>query len=180
MTSSTMTEDSQNPTEIAVESQSGFFSLSGYKFMSKLLVINVFILKLLGGYTKAIGAGFACPDWPLCFGRVFPTFEQWQTVPGLWAEYFHRVVAGIVILQVIYLFIVGIQQKDNLPQFKNLVTALLVVVILQSIIGGITVFSYYPELLFLQPIIITAHLGMATITFGVILYNYWVTNSIIQ
>jgi heme a synthase len=153
------------------------FSIKGYHTTSKLLIPNVFIVILLGGYTKAVGAGFACPDWPLCFGRIIPTIEQFRTVPYLWTEYFHRVGALIVSLMIVYLLISGIVNQKVFPNFRKITIGFFIVIVLQSVLGGLTVFSYYPEWMFLQPILVTAHLGMASITFGYTLYNYWLIDS---
>ncbi|MHA2172479.1 MAG: COX15/CtaA family protein, partial [Candidatus Kariarchaeaceae archaeon] len=37
-----------------------------------MLVITTYTLILMGGYMKAIGAGLACPDWPLCYDKFIP------------------------------------------------------------------------------------------------------------
>jgi len=61
----------------------GFFALCGATFS----------LIVLGALVRAHGAGLACPDWPLCFGRVVPAFDL-----RVGFEWTHRAVAGGVAL----------------------------------------------------------------------------------
>jgi cytochrome c oxidase assembly protein subunit 15 len=46
-------------------------------------------LIVLGALVRAHGAGLACPDWPLCFGNVIPTFDL-----RIAFEWSHRAIAG--------------------------------------------------------------------------------------
>jgi cytochrome c oxidase assembly protein subunit 15 len=52
-----------------------------------------FGLIVLGALVRAHGAGLACPDWPLCFGRWIPAFDL-----RVGFEWTHRLVAGGVAL----------------------------------------------------------------------------------
>ena len=61
----------------------GFFGLCG----------ATFLLIVLGALVRAHGAGLACPDWPLCFGNLVPSFDL-----RVGFEWTHRVVAGSVAL----------------------------------------------------------------------------------
>ena len=45
----------------------------------------------LGVLTRAMNAGLACPDWPLCFGDVIPDYH-----PQVYLEFIHRAVAGLM------------------------------------------------------------------------------------
>ncbi|MGH2453645.1 MAG: heme o synthase [bacterium] len=57
-----------------------------------LLTIGLTLLVIaLGGVVRATGAGLACPDWPLCHGRLVPPLERLVLI-----EYSHRVVASLV------------------------------------------------------------------------------------
>lgn len=50
-------------------------------------------LIVLGALVRAHAAGLACPDWPLCFGEVVPSFDLKVAF-----EYTHRATAGTVSL----------------------------------------------------------------------------------
>jgi cytochrome c oxidase assembly protein subunit 15 len=55
------------------------------------LCAATFGLIVLGALVRAHGAGLACPDWPLCFGRLVPAFDLRVAF-----EWSHRAVAGAV------------------------------------------------------------------------------------
>ncbi|MEO0144820.1 MAG: hypothetical protein ABIL49_03640 [candidate division WOR-3 bacterium] len=104
--------------------------------MKKLLIITIIftiILLTLGIITAAFGACLGCPDWPLCYGSVLPP-EQFVAK----LEYYHRLFAAIVgILSII----VGILYFKN----QKLLSSLLIVLIIsQILIGGLTVILKMP------------------------------------
>jgi cytochrome c oxidase assembly protein subunit 15 len=55
------------------------------------LCAATFALIVLGALVRAHGAGLACPDWPLCFGRLVPAFDLRVAF-----EWSHRAVAGSI------------------------------------------------------------------------------------
>ena len=141
-------------------------SVKRYELFSLILTIGVYILILLGGYTKSIGAGLACLDWPLCDGQIFPIDRIGD--PLFWAEYIHRVWAALMGLLMVFLFFASNSMKKIIPELKNVTIGLILLVVIQSIFGGLTV------LYKLDPIIITGHLGLGVFTLIVTLYNYWI------
>ena len=50
-------------------------------------------LLCLGSVVHATGASLACPDWPTCFGTMFP-----EMTGGVFWEHLHRLVAGGLVL----------------------------------------------------------------------------------
>jgi len=146
--------------------------VNNYHFLSKFLSIGVYLLILLGGYTKSIGAGLACLDWPLCDGQLFP-FDRIND-HGFWAEYIHRVWAAIMGLLIVYLFFRSRQMSKIIPRLSKVSIALIILVILQSIMGGLTVLYH------LDAIIVTGHLGLGVFTFTITLYNYAIVNEYVR
>lgn len=137
-----------------------------YEQFSLFTAIGVYVLILLGGYVKAIHAGLACPDWPLCHGQIFPV-DQIDN-PGVWAEYIHRLVAAVMAICMVILFFMARKLSAEVNELKNVTLGFVILVIIQSVMGGLTV------LYTLHPLIVTGHLGLGTLTFMVTIYNYWV------
>lgn len=58
-----------------------------FKFLSGGLLLVI----AMGVLTRAMNAGLACPDWPLCFGDVIPDYH-----PQVYLEFIHRATAGVM------------------------------------------------------------------------------------
>ena len=128
------------------------------KKTSLLIAILTLFLVGLGGYVRATGAGLACPDWPLCFGRVIPEMEG-----GVFQEVFHRFVAGIVSLLILFLAFKVKQVKESHQLLWKTIVVLLVLLVAQIILGGLTV------IMLLNPFIVTAHLLLGTLVLQIML-----------
>lgn len=134
-----------------------------YEYIAGLTLALKYIVMLLGTYTSAIGAGLSCPDWPTCYGTWVP-FLQPDIIANspytsfqIFAEWAHRGLAMTA-----GLFIVGtavgtwiVYPDDTLVKWSA-TTALLLLPI-QVLLGGLTVTEN------LEPIIVTTHLGVATL-----------------
>jgi len=66
----------------------GFFST-----LATHLVVALVALVVIGGATRVMQAGLACPDWPLCYGRWLPGGQMNLQV---FLEWFHRLDAFLV------------------------------------------------------------------------------------
>lgn len=129
-----------------------------YRRWTYVVVVSTFLLMLLGGYVKAIGAGLSCPDWPLCYGKVFPFFDGNVYPYSPWmifVEWFHRLWASLVGFFFLYSVIQSREYSTEIPILPRLGYLGLILFAVQVILGGLTVESGLEEL------IVVFHLGNA-------------------
>ncbi len=104
--------------------------LKYYKYM----IIEVIGLIVLGALVRAMDAGLACPDWPLCFGDIIPDF-QFQ----VYLEFLHRALAGLIAIACFILNIKLIRNKNIPITIKNICWLSLGILCAQIVMGGLTV-----------------------------------------
>lgn len=124
-----------------------------------------------GGLVTSTGSGLAVPDWPLAFGQVFPRMEG-----GVLFEHGHRLVAAGVGLLTIAL-VVWLWRREPRAWVRGLGAAALAVVVLQGVLGGVTV------LLRLPLVVSVFHAGLAplffclTVTLALVTGPRWTTGT---
>lgn len=96
------------------------------------------LLIVAGGMVTSTGSGLAVPDWPLSYGQVMPPM-----VGGIFYEHGHRMIASFVgLLTVILAF--WLWRKDPRRWMRILGFVALTAVIVQGILGGLTVLYLLP------------------------------------
>ena len=115
----------------------------------RISVVWTLGLLFLGSIVHATGSSLACPDWPTCYGTIFPAMEG-----GVFWEHLHRLVAGGLIL--IWGFAWWLAHHEGAPERVRTGCALgLALLLVQSVLGGMTV------LLRLPAAVSTTHLMLA-------------------
>ncbi len=117
-------------------------------------VVAVFLLMTIGNIVSATGSGLACPDWPLCHGRLIPPLEA-----DVLIEYSHRLTAALASVLLITTIIATIR-GSSARGVRRVGIALLVLFGAQIALGGVTVLLRLPHL------ISTAHLVNALLILG--------------
>lgn len=137
-----------------------------YRFVFALRALTVMIVTLmaLGAGVRAMNAGLACPDWPLCFGKVIPDFH-----PAVWFEFVHRAYAGLVALTFFGALIYAFRSKTVPSRVKWIGLLGLAFLLAQIVMGGLTV------LLQVKWNIVTSHLMLATCFFLSVLWMHFET-----
>ena len=148
-----------------------------FKKLGNHSVFALIALIAIGGATRVMEAGLACPDWPLCYGSFLPLSHMNLRV---FLEWFHRLDAFLVGLLILSKFILSIVWRKDLPNWLPKIYSLLVfLVIFQGSIGALTVINL------LNSYSVTAHLLTAfllliiTITINQNLENNEINKSLI-
>jgi heme a synthase len=110
----------------------------------------IFTLILAGALVTSNDAGLSVPDWPTSFGSIYKIPPM---VAGVKFEHGHRMLAEFIGLLTIVLA-VWTWRADERQWMRRLSIAALAVVIMQGILGGLTV------LYFLPPAVSTAHAAL--------------------
>ena len=133
----------QNPARALRVAARGFFVLAAASYA----------LIVLGALVRANAAGLACPDWPLCFGKLVPVFDM-----KVGFEWSHRLLAGLVSLGLLALSFAVLRSTPETRVRRGLAVAWVLLAV-QVVPGGLTV------LLLLAPWTVTAHLVTGTLFF---------------
>ncbi|MGH7493883.1 MAG: COX15/CtaA family protein [bacterium] len=113
-----------------------------YRF-AVLVVGATFVLIFAGGLVTSTDSGLAVPDWPTTYGHFMFSFPLSQMVGGIFYEHGHRMVASIVGMLMVVLA-VWLWLKEPRRWLRRLAWLALLVVILQGILGGLTVLFLLP------------------------------------
>lgn len=130
----------------------------GLHYYSLFLLACTFFLLIAGALVTSNDAALAVPDWPLSYGTLTPPM-----VGGIFYEHSHRVIAAGVGFLTIFLAVWAWRADESRPWVRRLALAALGAVILQGILGGLTVLL---NLHYGMPI---AHACLAQIFFGTVL-----------
>jgi cytochrome c oxidase assembly protein subunit 15 len=144
-----------------MESQRRLFWFRRLALAGALLAAAVAVL---GAWVRLTDAGLGCPDWPGCYGHIYPNAgHAAASSSGHFGkalhEMIHRYFAGtlVVVITILLLWTARFRKDPGQPIIA--VALLFVIVCLQAALGALTV------TLLLKPLIVTAHLlgGLSTL-----------------
>ena len=134
-------------------------------------IVLVLCVIVLGAWVRLTDAGLGCPDWPGCYGYIvlpadeatrveaqiaFP--ERVMDAGKAWREMIHRYLASTLGFVILLIAAIAWRNREQFGQPVVLPLVLLGVVIVQGLLGMLTV------TLLLKPLIVMAHLlgGLTT------------------
>lgn len=101
--------------------------------------VGVYALLMSGSYVTITGATFACVEWPLCQGELFPD----QRLPAIHMG--HRLLVAIVGLFVMFTLMRG-SRKGRWPKSVRILSmAVATLFIAQVMIGAATIWLTFPQ-----------------------------------
>ena len=117
-----------------------------------------FVLLLVGGLVHGTGSSLACPDWPTCHGTFFPRMDH-----GVEFEHSHRLVAALAATMT-FVQSALLWRDRRYKSLRPLVIAAPAMVLVQAVLGGITVLLRLPKAVTL------AHLTLSMCFFSVLVF----------
>ena len=116
--------------------------------------VGVYALLMSGSYVTITGATFACAEWPLCQGELFPD----QRLPAIHMG--HRMLVAILGVYVLFTLVLG-SRKGRWPGYVRMMSMTVsTLFIAQVMIGAGTIWLTFPQEYR------ALHLGMGTTVWG--------------
>jgi cytochrome c oxidase assembly protein subunit 15 len=140
---------------------------TGLHRLAVVTAAATFVLLFAGGLVTSTGSGLAVPDWPLSFGQVFPPM-----VGGVLFEHGHRLVASAVGCLTLVLAL-WITIREPRPGVRALGLAALFAVILQGVLGGVTVLYKLPLAVSVTHACLAQTFFCVTVTLAMITGERW-------
>ena len=116
---------------------------------------------IAGALVTSNDAGLSVPDWPLSYGSLMPPM-----IGGIFYEHGHRMIASFVgllsIILAVWLWRVYSRRPPGERWLRWLGVAALGAVIVQGLLGGLTVLFYLP------PAVSSAHATLAQLFFATV------------
>ncbi len=126
-------------------------AIDAFRRLAWATAIETYALIFIGAATKAYGAGLACPDWPLCFGKLIPEMNFL-----VFLEWGHRLGALLIVILAGWAMVAAFRMPGNRRPWVRWAMVSMGLVILQAIFGGLTVIFR------LAPWVEAGHTALAT------------------
>jgi len=120
--------------------------------------ILMFGLIVIGSVVRTTGSGLACPDWPLCQGRLIPPLQF-----NVLIEWSHRLVALLVSVLLIATCGWALVRSDVRSRLGGLAALAVILLFAQVVLGALTVWKL------LSPLVVSSHLAVALLLFSTLL-----------
>jgi heme a synthase len=134
-------------------------SLDRLRFLRAVALLGAagaYVTIVLGGTVRGMGAGLACPDWPLCHGSLVPDLSDSRIA----IEYAHRLAAAATSACLLLTFALTVLWFRAATRLVVLSFTSLGILATQVVVGALTITSG------LDWIVVTIHLALATATFA--------------
>ena len=129
------------------------------------IIANVAII-VTGGIVRITASGLGCPDWPTCEGgSVVPqaSTAEWHT----FIEFGNRLMTFVVLAVAVWVVLAARREAADRRDIRRLALVQPVGVLLQAVLGGITVLTQ------LSPLVVASHLlaSMVLVAAAVVLHD---------
>jgi cytochrome c oxidase assembly protein subunit 15 len=121
-----------------------------FELLARAALIALTLIVFTGAAVRLSGSGLGCPDWPRCYGNVYPPLRTHALI-----EFSNRVVSGLVGVVVVVVAAAAWRRRPFRRDLALLALALPLGVVGQAVLGGYTVEEK------LAPGFVMAHFGLS-------------------
>ena len=139
-----------------------------------LVVAATFLLVVAGGMVTSTNSGLSVPDWPTTYGHQMFSFPLSGMVGGIFYEHGHRLIATVVGMLTIGLC-VWLWWVEPRRWVRWLGTIALGAVVLQGVLGGLTVIYLLPDAISISHAGLAQAFFLLTVTLAVVTSRSWRT-----
>lgn len=134
----------------------------GTRVIAWLVLISNIVIVGTGGLVRLTGSGMGCETWPYCTAQsLVPTAEL--GIHGL-IEFGNRTLTGVLVIVALLAFLSVVRLRGTRPELTALTLAIGVGIIVQAVIGGITVWLHlHPSIVGLHFLISAALVAVAAV-----------------
>ena len=140
--------------------------------MAKVLAAATFLLVVAGGLVTSTESGLSVPDWPTTYGQNMFTFPVSKWVGNIRFEHSHRLIASAVGFLAI-VFLVWTFLSRSARWLKNLAAVALLAVILQGVLGGLTVKYLLPTPISVAHACLAQTFFCLTVALAIVTSRWW-------
>src|SRR3954447_7813940 len=140
-------------------------------WIALLTAAATFPLIFMGGLVTSHGAGMSVPDWPNSYGYNMFLFPPSKWVGGIFYEHTHRLMGSVVGMISIVLAIAA-WKLERRAWVRQLAYAVLGVVILQGVLGGLRVVLVKLDLAIVHACLAQAFFCLASLV-AVVTSKWW-------
>lgn len=105
--------------------------------LALISAVTTYVLLVLGSTVRVTESGMGCPGWPLCYGQLGPTHGFHAVM-----EQSHRYLAAVVTIAIAATLVAAIRARSELPRAVLPAMVSAVIVVIQVILGAITVVAH--------------------------------------
>jgi heme a synthase len=105
-----------------------------FALISFAALVALTVIVLTGAAVRLSGSGLGCPDWPRCYGRIYPPLQAHALI-----EFSNRVVSGAVGVVVVVAALAAWRRRPFRRDLMWLSLLLPLGVVAQAVLGGYTV-----------------------------------------
>jgi cytochrome c oxidase assembly protein subunit 15 len=132
------------------------------RVLSWLVLASNIVIVGTGGLVRLTGSGMGCETWPYCTSEsLVPTEEL--GVHGL-IEFGNRTLTGVLVVVALLAFLSVVRLQPRRPDLVRLTLAMGFGIILQAVVGGVTVWMHlHPSIVGLHYLISAGLVATATV-----------------